>query len=119
VDLPGGDLVDFNTRNVLLHQDAVSAVIDVGELGSGTRVIDYGRLLREAYVQDYDPEGGEGSAELARRWPGLACWRSALPLPRSSLWGFKLRHEPAVVMATMNALQLMAGDLTDPRSDAG
>jgi len=33
--------------------------------------------------------------------------------------GFKLRHEPAVVMATMNALQLMADDLTDPRSDAG
>lgn len=69
VDLPDGDLVhgDFNTCNVLQHHDAVTAVIDIEGLGSGT----------------------------------------------------KLRHEPAVVNPTVEALHQMADDLKDPRSDEG
>ncbi|WP_020576811.1 aminoglycoside phosphotransferase family protein [Actinopolymorpha alba] len=70
LDLPGGDLVhgDFNTCNVLTHHDGgVSAVIDVDACGSGTRAVDYARLLREAYVR-----GGEPEAIAAIRLAGEA-----------------------------------------------
>ena len=113
VDLPSGDLVhgDFNTCNILLHQDAVSAVIDVEELGSGTRVIDYGCLLREAYVQSYDPEVRRRLRRAGEAVAGPGALAVCAAAAAFFIVGFKLRYEPAVVMATVDALHLMARDL--------
>lgn len=50
--LPGGDAVhgDLNTCNVLVHDGAISGIIDIEAMGRGSRVIDYGWLLREAHL---------------------------------------------------------------------
>lgn len=59
VELPKGDLVhgDFNSCNVLLHEGKLTGAIDIEALGSGSRVIDYAWLLREAYGEgSKDPE---------------------------------------------------------------
>ena len=121
VDLPGGDLVhgDFNTCNVLLHHDAVTAVIDIEELGSGTRAIDYGCLLREAYVQSYDPEVKRRLRRAGEAVAGPGALAVCADAAAFFIVGFKLRHEPAVMMATLDALHQMADDLTDPLSDKG
>lgn len=60
IDLPGGEFVhgDFHWANVLLHRDQVSGVIDIESGGSGTRAIDYGRLLRDTYFPHRIPEPG-------------------------------------------------------------
>lgn len=57
IELPGGDLVhgDFNTGNVLANDGDISGIVDVDACGSGTRAVDYGWLLREAYVRNADP----------------------------------------------------------------
>ncbi len=121
VDLPRGDMVhgDFNTCNILLHHDAVSAVIDIEELGSGTRVIDYGCLLREAYVQNYDPEVKRRLRQAGEAVAGPGALAVCAAAAAFFIVGFKLRHQPSAVMATMDALHLMADDLTKPRCHPG
>jgi aminoglycoside phosphotransferase (APT) family kinase protein len=116
VDLPRGDMVhgDFNTCNILLHRGAVSAVIDIEELGSGTRVIDYGCLLREAYVAHYDPE----VRVLVRRAGEAVAGPGALAVCVAAaaffIVGFKLRYQPEVVVDTVEALRRLADDLAEP-----
>lgn len=58
IELPRGDLVhgDFNTCNVLAHNGKISGIVDMDACGSGTRAVDYGWLLREAYVRNADPD---------------------------------------------------------------
>ena len=116
VDLPRGDMVhgDFNTCNILLDRGAVSAVIDIEELGSGTRVIDYGCLLREAYVAHYDPE----VRVLVRRAGEAVAGPGALAVCVAAaaffIVGFKRRYQPEVVMDTVEALLRLADDLAEP-----
>jgi hypothetical protein len=106
VDLPRGDLVhgDFNTCNVLLTDGAVSAVIDIEELGSGTRVIDPGCLLREAYVQHYHPEVKRRLRRAGESVAGPGPLAVCAVAAAFFIVGFKLRYEPAVVLATMARL---------------
>ena len=60
VELPGGDYVhgDLHFGNVLVQEGRVGAIIDIESGGSGTRAIDYGRLLRDAYFPHRVPEDG-------------------------------------------------------------
>ena len=50
--MPENDLVhgDVNTSNVLVADGHVAALVDIEAIGSGTRAIDYGWLLREAFT---------------------------------------------------------------------
>lgn len=68
--LPTTDLVhgDFNSCNVLIHNRRISGVIDIEALGSGSRVIDYAWLLREAWME------GAGQPD---QWATLAMIRTA------------------------------------------
>jgi len=57
VVVPDGDLVhgDLSPDNVLLHDDRLSAVIDVAALGRGTRLHDLASLLAHGTLWDGDP----------------------------------------------------------------
>ena len=59
-ELPSGEFAhgDFHFYNILVHEGRVSAVVDVEACGSGTRAIDYGRLLRDTYF------GADGNQEV-------------------------------------------------------
>ncbi len=84
IDLPGGEFVhgDFHWGNVLVHQGQVSGVIDIESGGSGTRAIDYGRLLRDTYFPHRLPE--PGVRQMIRRAgeavAGPRSWHS-VPVP--------------------------------------
>jgi hypothetical protein len=116
IQLPTGDMVhgDFNSCNIMLHEDRVSGVIDVEALGSGTRVIDYAWLLREAYVEDYGPE-----VTHLIRWAGEAvAGPGALALCVAAtafdIVRFKLRHEPSRLAEILTRLHELADDLAKP-----
>lgn len=113
VELPGGDLVhgDFNSINILLDGDRVSAVIDVDNLGHGSRVIDYACLLRESYVEGYGPAVTEPilDAGLAAAGPGpLALAATAAAY---FIVGFKQQHEPHRMPEVLARLDRMAEDI--------
>lgn len=113
VELPAGDLVhgDFNSINVLLDGNRVRAVIDVDNLGYGSRVIDYGCLLRESYVEGYGPAVIEPilDAGLAVAGPGpLALAATAAAY---FIVGFKRKHEPHRLPEVLARLDRMADDL--------
>ncbi len=114
--LPGGDLVhgDFNTCNLLLDGSRVSAVIDVEELGSGTRVIDYAGLLREAYVEDYGDEVRLLLRRVAEAVAGPGVLVVCAAAAAFFIAGFKAAHQPDRVPATLAALHRMAADLARP-----
>jgi aminoglycoside phosphotransferase (APT) family kinase protein len=119
VSLSGRDMVhgDFNSCNILLDHDddgRVGGVIDVQDMGSGSRAVDYACLLREAYVHDYGDavirvvrRGGEAVAGWA---PFVVCVAAAAFF----IVGFKLRHEPAAIPATLTHLHRLADDLAHP-----
>jgi hypothetical protein len=116
VRLPSGDLVhgDFNSCNIFLHESAVSGVIDVEALGSGTRAVDYAWLLREAYVEGYGPEvitmirrAGEAVAGPQ----GLAVCMAATVF---DIVRFKLRHQPDRMDEVVARLQQLAQELARP-----
>jgi len=114
--LPGRDLVhgDFNSCNILLHRGSVSGVIDIQDIGGGSRVVDYACLLREAYVQGY----GRDVIGLIRRKGEAVAGLGALVLCVAAaaffIVGFKLRHEPAAVPTVLARLHQLADDLAAP-----
>jgi aminoglycoside phosphotransferase (APT) family kinase protein len=114
--LTGTDLVhgDFNTCNVLLGDGGVTGVIDVQDLGTGSRVIDYACLLREACVEGY----GDDVVRLIRRTgEGIAGWAAlvlAVAATAFFIVGFKLRHDPAAVPTVLDRLGRLASDLARP-----
>lgn len=114
VHLPGGDMVhgDFNTCNVFLHQGRVSGVIDVEALGSGTRVIDYACLLREAYAEDYDVAVRLRLRRAAEAVAGPAALALCATAAAFFIVEFKLRHQPTSVGRTLTRLHQLAADLT-------
>jgi aminoglycoside phosphotransferase (APT) family kinase protein len=116
VHLPGGDLVhgDFNSCNALLHDGRVSGIIDIEQLGSGTRAIDYGWLLREAYVED----AGRDAARLIRRAGEAVAGPAALALCVAAtafdkVW-FRANRMPQSVPRVLAGLHQLADDLSVP-----
>jgi hypothetical protein len=113
VGIPGKDLVhgDFNSCNILLRDGRVSGVIDVDGLGSGTRVIDYACLLREAYVEGY----GSAVAARIRRAAEAVAGPGVLAVCATAaaffIVEFKLRHDPAAVPEVLSRLDRLALDL--------
>lgn len=116
MQLPGGDLVhgDFNTCNVLLDQGRVSAVIDVEELGSGTRVIDYACLLREAYVERYDDEVRLVLRRAGEAIAGPGALAVCAAATAFHIVKFKLRFQPDRIASTLAGLHQLADDLAGP-----
>jgi aminoglycoside phosphotransferase len=112
--LPTGDMVhgDFNTCNVLLHRGTVSGVIDVEALGSGSRVIDYACLLREAYVDDYVVDVRRMLHRAGAAVAGPAALALCVTATAFFIVGFKRRHQPARVTRTLDRLHQLADDLT-------
>jgi aminoglycoside phosphotransferase (APT) family kinase protein len=114
--LPGQDMVhgDFNSCNILLHAGGVAGIIDVQDMGSGSRVVDYACLLREAYVEGY----GDDVIRLIRRaGEAVAGWASLVLCAAAAAFfivEFKLRHEPAVLATVLARLHRLADDLADP-----
>ena len=113
VQLPAGDVVhgDFNTCNILIHRSRVSGVIDVEALGSGSRVIDYACLLREAYVADYDVEVRRILHRAGAAVAGPAALALCVTATAFFIVGFKRRHQPASVIRALARLHQLAEDL--------
>lgn len=117
VELPGGDLVhgDFNSCNVLMHDGAISGVIDVEALGSGTRAIDYAWLLREAWVEG----AGDGVARLIRRAGEAVAGAGVLAVCVAATafdivrWQ-AVHDDPANVPGVLDSLHRLADDLGTP-----
>lgn len=111
--LPDGDLVhgDFNSINILLRGGPVSAVIDIDELGSGTRVLDYAALLREAYVEGYHPDVAARIHEAAEQVAGPAVLAWCAAPAAFFIAPFKARHAPDRLDAIVGRLHQLADDL--------
>jgi hypothetical protein len=113
VDLPRTDAVhgDFNTCNVLLDRGRVSGVIDVTELGRGTRVYDYACLLREAYVEGYGDEVTAAIRTAATAVAGPAVLAACAASAAYFIVRFKQVHEPRRMPEIVDRLVRMADDL--------
>jgi aminoglycoside phosphotransferase (APT) family kinase protein len=114
--LPGADMVhgDFNSCNILLHGSGVAGVIDVQDMGSGSRVVDYACLLREAYVAGY---GDEVTGQIRHAGEAVAGWAALVRCVAAAAFfivEFKLRHQPAAMETVLPRLHRLAGDLADP-----
>jgi aminoglycoside/choline kinase family phosphotransferase len=102
---------DFNSCNILLHAGDVAGVIDVQDLGSGTRVMDYACLLREAYVEGY---GDEVIRLIRRSGEAVAGWASLVLCVAAAAFfivEFKLRQAPASLATVVARLHRLADDL--------
>jgi aminoglycoside/choline kinase family phosphotransferase len=114
--LPDQDMVhgDFNSCNILLHAGGIAGVIDVQDMGSGSRVVDYACLLREAYVEGY---GDEVIRLIRRSGEAVAGWATLVLCVAAAAFfivEFRLRHEPAAVATVLARLHRLADDLADP-----
>jgi aminoglycoside phosphotransferase (APT) family kinase protein len=111
---PGGDMVhgDFQSCNVLLQDGQVSGVIDIEAFGSGTRAVDYGWLLREAYVT----EAGRVAARLIRRageavaGPGVLAM--CVAATAFDIVRFQAGHDPESLPRLFARLNHLADDLS-------
>ena len=116
VRLPGGDLVhgEFQSCNVLMHRGQVSGVIDIQSFGSGTRAIDYGDLLREAYVT----RAGRDTTRLLRHAGEAVAGPGVLALcVAASAFGivhFQAHHDPRGLPWVLAGLHDLANDLSRP-----
>lgn len=112
-ELPTGDLVhgDFNSINILLTGDRVSAIIDVDQLGHGSRVIDYACLLRESYVEGYGPAVTEPILEAGLAVAGPGPLALAATAAAHFIVGFKRKHEPHRLPEILARLDRMADDI--------
>ena len=114
IDLPGGDLVhgDFNSCNILLDRGTVAGIIDIEAMGSGTRVIDYACLLREAYVEDYGPAVTDAIRAAAEPIAGPAALALCVAATAYDIVQFKRQHQPERLDHTITRLRDLARDLT-------
>jgi aminoglycoside phosphotransferase (APT) family kinase protein len=116
VRLPGHDMVhgDFNSCNLLLRAGGVAGVIDVQDLGSGSRVVDYACLLREAYVESY---GDDVTRPIRRAGEAVAGWPALVLCVAAAAFfivEFKRRHQPGTLTTVIARLHELAGELADP-----
>lgn len=115
VAFPGGEFVhgDLHWGNVLVHQGRISGVVDLGTCGSGTRAIDYARLLRDTYFPHRMPE--PGVRQIVRRAGESAAGPEVLALCTSAavldnlLW--RVRSRPQRIPAMIRAFGRLADDL--------
>ena len=114
VRLPAGDLVhgDLNTCNVLLRDGRVSGVIDIDAFGSGTRVIDYAWLLREAYAMDAEPEAVRRVRRAGEAVAGPGVLAYCVAATSFDIVRFHARHAPQRLPGLLDRLQLLAADLS-------
>jgi Phosphotransferase enzyme family len=120
VVLPRTDLVhgDFNTCNVLLAGGRVSGVIDVTDMGCGTRVYDYACLLRESYVEGYGTGVTDALWRAAAAVAGHAVLAACAASAAYFIVRFKQVHEPWRMSEVVERLCRMADDLAaESRSD--
>jgi aminoglycoside phosphotransferase (APT) family kinase protein len=112
--LPDGDLVhgDFNSCNILLRAGRIVGIIDVQDMGHGSRLVDYACLLREAYINDY----GEDVTRLIRRAGDAVGGPESLALCVTAaaffIVEFTLRHRPGALTASLTRLHQLADYLT-------
>jgi hypothetical protein len=113
VELPAGDLVhgDFNSINILLAGGRVSGIIDVDNLGHGSRVIDYACLLRESYVEGYGPAVTEPILNAGLKVAGPGPLAIAATAAAYFIVGFKQKHEPHRMPEILDRLDRMAEDI--------
>lgn len=117
VELPREDLVhgDFNTCNVLAWRGRVSGVIDVDALGSGTRAIDYGWLLRELYVVGVDdPAAIRIVREAGEAVAGPPVLALCVALTAVDIVRWVAGHSPAELPSVTEGLHQLADDLDNP-----
>lgn len=117
IELTVGDLVhgDFNSANILLADEAadrVSAVIDVDNLGRGSRVVDYACLLRESYVEGYGPAVSEPILDAGLAVAGPGPLALAATAAAHFIVGFKRQHEPHRLPEVLDRLDRMAADIS-------
>jgi len=113
VHLPSGDMVhgDFNSCNIFLDSGAVSGVIDIEAIGSGTRAVDYAWLLREAYLENYGPEVIAMIRRAGEAVAGPEALRVCMAATVFDIFRFKLRHQPSQINEVIARLHLLAEDL--------
>jgi aminoglycoside phosphotransferase len=116
IRLPAGDMVhaEFQSCNVLMYDGKVSGVIDIQTFGSGTRAIDYGDLLREAWVT----EAGPDTTHLIRQAGEAVAGPGVLALcTAASAFGivqFQAHHDPRDLPWVYARLHHLADDLNRP-----
>lgn len=115
VALPGGDVVhgDFNSCNILLDGRRVSGVIDVADMGRGTRVFDYACLLREAHVEGYGDDVTRRIRAAAEAVAGPAVLAVCATAAAFFIVPFKQTHQPDALDRTIARLHRMADVLND------
>ncbi len=113
VGLPSDDMVhgDFNSCNIFLDGGTVSGVIDIEAIGSGTRVVDYAWLLREAYLESCGPEVIAIIRRAGEAVAGPEALRACMAATVFDIFRFKLRHQPGQIDEVIARLHLLAEDL--------
>ncbi|MFG1815982.1 phosphotransferase [Kribbella sp. NPDC049174] len=113
-ELPGGEFAhgDFHFYNVLVHDGRVSAVVDVEACGSGTRAIDYGRLLRDTY---FGADGNQAVRAMIKRageavaGPDVLAFCAAAAAVDNLHW--RVHCRPAKIPSTLPGFERLAVDL--------
>ena len=116
VRLPGGDLVhaEFNSCNVLMHDGQVSGVIDIQSFGSGTRAIDYGDLLREAYVTEAGPDAARLIRQAGEAVAGPGVLAVCVAASAFGIVHFQAHRDPDSLPWVLAGLHQLADDLSGP-----
>ncbi|GAB2665138.1 phosphotransferase [Kribbella swartbergensis] len=113
-ELPSGEFVhgDFHFYNVLVRNGRVSAVIDVEACGSGTRAIDYGRLLRDTY---FGADGNHDVRTMIKRageavaGPEVLAFCTAAAAIDNLHW--RVHHRPIKIPSMLPGFERLAIDL--------
>jgi aminoglycoside phosphotransferase (APT) family kinase protein len=114
VELPTGDLVhgDFNSCNVLLHEGKLTGAIDIEALGSGSGVIDYAWLLREAYGEgSKDPEISRTLWTAGKAVAGPEALTLCLAFTACDLMLWMAANLPDSVLDILRGMHNLAADL--------
>ncbi|MEQ7128369.1 aminoglycoside phosphotransferase family protein [Actinopolymorpha sp. B11F2] len=117
VQLPGGDMVhgDFNSCNVMMEDGRVTGVIDIEALGSGTRVVDYAWLLREAYVETDSAEVRQLIRRAGEAVAGPGPLAFCVAATAFDIVRFQVvRDDPRNVPGVLASLHLLADDFARP-----
>jgi hypothetical protein len=120
VRLPTGDMVhgDFNSCNVLTHGGRVSGVIDIEAFGSGTRAIDYGWLLREAYVEGAERDAIRMIRHAGDSVAGPGVFATCVAATAFDIVRFQALHDdPDNVPGVISRLHDLADDLSRSMCD--
>lgn len=120
VGLPANDLVhgDFNTCNTLFQNRRLRGVVDVEAMGSGSRVIDYACLLREAFVSGDGQADNRATLDMIRTAAEAVAGRSALAVCVAAtafdVAAMSQRYEPEAALGLFDRLHQLADYLARP-----